>query len=327
MKGRTVLVILAALVSFLTGCSAAVEPVVPTVRPTLTPSLSPFPSPTRIQPTDIPTPTRITPPTVTPGPSPTPLLGFAPTPQFMLTPTEQVIIPGTLRIEYFASDVETAQPGATVTLYWAVRGVELATIYRISAEGDRGQSWSVARAGSLQVRIAAEAVSEVQFLLLAGTDASNVNQTLSIRLVCPDGSPINPEGDCTAPLAITPGLVAQQPFQQGLMLWIQSQQRIYVLYDGGEWDSFPDQFQEGQPESDPSINPPQGVLQPIRGFGLVWRTQAGVRDRVGWATGGEFSFASDVQGNASVGGRMTIREQDGTVLEITNGGTWRRISP
>jgi hypothetical protein len=44
-------------------------------------------------------------------------------------------------------------------------------------------------------------------------------------------------------------------------------------------------FEEGMPETSPEYdNPPEGLYQPRRGFGMLWRSNAAVRDRVGWAT-------------------------------------------
>lgn len=203
----------------------------------------------------------------------------------------------------------------------------MGTIFREVAEGERDQSWVVPGTGTLQVTIPQTAKIEVRFTLLAGSESSPLTQTLSVALACPDGTLPDPVMGCaSAPPsgAILPGLVAQQPFQRGLMLWVQSQNRIYVLYEGGEWTSFPDQFREGDAESDPGITPPEGVLQPIRGFGLVWRTQPNVRDRLGWALGTEYAYQTTMEGNASQEGVMTITENTGRVIAIHAGGGWLR---
>ena len=78
--------------------------------------------------------------------------------------------------------------------------------------------------------------------------------------------------------------VASQDFQHGYMLWVEDEQMIYVLYDGGGWESYPDRWQEGMAEQDPSFGPPpEGLIQPKRGFGLVWQEHPAVRDQLGWA--------------------------------------------
>jgi len=83
---------------------------------------------------------------------------------------------------------------------------------------------------------------------------------------------------------------AQQPFQGGAMMWIpgiEGSDWIYVLYNDGSWQSYEDTWHEGLPESDPSIIPPAGYEQPIRGFGKVWREHAEVQSKLNWATTGE----------------------------------------
>lgn len=77
------------------------------------------------------------------------------------------------------------------------------------------------------------------------------------------------------------------------MIWLQEvrtessvyQKIILVFYDDGRFEKHADTFVEGEPESDPTIVPPAGLYQPIRGFGKLWWTNASVRDRLGWATG------------------------------------------
>jgi len=72
-----------------------------------------------------------------------------------------------------------------------------------------------------------------------------------------------------------------QRFPNGHMIEISNQSAIYVLYaNSGQptWQVFRDYFQEGMPETSPAY-PPE---QPIRGFGLVWRDDANVRNRLGY---------------------------------------------
>jgi len=76
---------------------------------------------------------------------------------------------------------------------------------------------------------------------------------------------------------------ALQPFQFGTMVWRSDTRQIYVLYGDGSCAIFDDTWTEGQPEWDASISAPEGLIQPKRGFGKVWREQEGVRDRLGWA--------------------------------------------
>lgn len=91
--------------------------------------------------------------------------------------------------------------------------------------------------------------------------------------------------------------VAEQLFQRGRMFWVQPTGQIWVLALTGEgrgaWTIFPDTYDDGtDPEVDASLVPPDGLLQPQRGFGKLWRTNQDVRDALGWATTPEFGYVS-----------------------------------
>lgn len=86
---------------------------------------------------------------------------------------------------------------------------------------------------------------------------------------------------------------AFQPFERGSMLYVERttytlERIIYVFFDDGTFQPFEDTWREGQPVNG-GLAPPQGLLEPIRGFGKVWRegTGARVRERLGWATAPE----------------------------------------
>jgi len=90
--------------------------------------------------------------------------------------------------------------------------------------------------------------------------------------------------------------VAEQPFENGRMLWLQPVQQIWVIStnDEGEnvWSVYDDTFEEGQVERDPSIVAPDDLYQPERGFGKLWRENPEVQAIVGWATEPEFGYAT-----------------------------------
>jgi len=90
-----------------------------------------------------------------------------------------------------------------------------------------------------------------------------------------------------------------QTFEHGIMFWRESDKSIFVLSnikiqqgqptDG--WWRVNDTWQEGEPESDPGLEAPGGLRQPIRGFGKVWRENGFIREAVGWATSEEIGAA------------------------------------
>jgi hypothetical protein len=103
----------------------------------------------------------------------------------------------------------------------------------------------------------------------------------------------------TCPLAApVTGAAAFQKFERGAMIWFGPDKVIFTIYDQGKkpnWNHFPDEYADGMQDLDPSLVAPEGMAQPIRGFGLIWRTKPGLRDRVGWATGQETSYTAAYQ--------------------------------
>jgi hypothetical protein len=120
---------------------------------------------------------------------------------------------------------------------------------------------------------------------------------------------------------------AFQPFQQGFMIWIQSQDAIYAVYDGStlpRWQVFRDTYVEGAPEIDVAISPPPFTWQPRRGFGEVWRDQPDVRQRLGWAISDkEEPYLAQVQ--IASDGTIFLVEAGGGIIGLRPGGQgWDR---
>ncbi|MGB7341007.1 MAG: hypothetical protein WBC91_19080 [Phototrophicaceae bacterium] len=95
-------------------------------------------------------------------------------------------------------------------------------------------------------------------------------------------------------------LIAEQDFQNGKMFWLQPIDQIWVATtnDAGEqlWINRDDIFEDGMVENDPQLTPPaQGLFQPIRGFGFLWRTEENLQTTLGWATGDEFGHTTNYE--------------------------------
>lgn len=117
--------------------------------------------------------------------------------------------------------------------------------------------------------------------------------------------PTTPPATSSAPTAIpadfpTPYItqvqVAEQLFEHGRMYWVGRVRQIWVLVITGEgrgdWYVYEDNFVEGEPETDPALVPPEGRIQPERGFGKLWREVPGLRDLLGWAVQPEVGYIS-----------------------------------
>lgn len=91
--------------------------------------------------------------------------------------------------------------------------------------------------------------------------------------------------------------VAEQVFEHGRMFYVQPTDQIWVMVIEGEgegtWRVYPDNFEEGDTEFDPEIIAPEGLLQPERGFGKLWRENEEVRDMLGWALTPEFGYVTE----------------------------------
>lgn len=120
---------------------------------------------------------------------------------------------------------------------------------------------------------------------------------------------------------------AYQTFQNGAMVWLSSlgsppQPTIYVLFNNGTYQRLNDTFQEGVDPDSAGQTPPEGLTEPVRGFGKVWRDAPGVRDGLGWATSGEIAGSAQVQ-LFERGEMMALSQTGQTVVAITGApGMW-----
>jgi len=316
------------------GCGAAVQPIVPTARPTLTPS------PTA-RPTD--TPDRDAPPTATAtlppdtpsfGPSPTPLFGSPLVAQANPQTQPTSANPNAPRIEFFTTDVAAVAPGDGVNLYWSTRNAVGANIYRV-VNGVRNQVWNVGPDGSLTVPTNRRDRGGLEFLLVVGDGAQTAEQTLMIPLACPDVWFFQPAPEACPLNAAQETLVIEQSFQTGRMVFIQSTNTVYALFNDGRapaWISLPNRYDPAiHPEFDPEFANalPPGFFQPLRVLGFVWRGNDTVRNRLGLGVESEFSFNGFVQSAGTDDNEtLFVSSADGSVLQfLPRGEVWQIITP
>jgi hypothetical protein len=126
---------------------------------------------------------------------------------------------------------------------------------------------------------------------------------------------------------------AWQPFERGLMFWQDNadQDLIIVLFYGadherGSWQRFTDAWREGDPEQ-VGYTPPTGLLEPVRGFGRVWREEldggpAGSA-ALGWAIVPEQGFAGLWQSFER--GLMLWNPVDEKLYVLLDDGSWQRF--
>jgi hypothetical protein len=145
------------------------------------------------------------------------------------------------------------------------------------------------------------------------------NPDLADQIGCPVGTP---------PAASSYQSAAQN-FERGAMVWLnESGGVIYALYSDGTYQRFADTY---DPTTDPergSESPPAGLTEPVRGFGKVWRNNPEVRERLGWASGGESGGTANAQ--AFTRGQMLNLPQRGDIIALLyqgdlTSGNWRAI--
>ena len=314
----------------LTGCAALRPGATPTSTPTTLPA-TPETVPGSPTPGTLPTPTphQETPRPGPPTSSPTPLPA-SPSPSATPSPSPTA---GAAVIHSFRADVDVADPGDTITLSWHWSGGEGATIYHLFPTGQLSEPfWEVGPTGSLDYTISPDRRNTDMFVLYVFDQGAVAAQdTLVIALTCPDewfftgGPDICPTGPALF------GEGAEQHFQGGTMVWVGAEDRIYVLFHDPQyrrWRAYQDEWDEGDPTMDPTIEPPAGLLQPVRGFGLVWRENPEVRERLGWALREEQGYETALQRTSHVRyPDLYIRAADGGVWKLgPNGSAWEYVA-
>jgi hypothetical protein len=220
-------------------------------------------------------------------------------------------------LAFSAERIET-QAGGAIALTWEAVG-ESATLCPLI--GERAVScrchFDVPLAGSYVVELAEIIGRYSGFQLTVAAGEIRTVRYVPVTVACPDNLPDwffdEPPDICPrdAPLL---SYAAIQRFEHGSMIWLAAQDTYYILYDsfltpsGGQPISATLkslQILEGPLDLKPGASvdhrvsepPPDGRLEPVSGFGLVWRGEvngvtaiADLRSRLGWAVAPEYGF-------------------------------------
>jgi hypothetical protein len=237
-------------------------------------------------------------------------------------------------VHSFRANVDVADPGDTIVLTWHWSGGTQGVIYHLLPTGQLSTPhWEVEPTGSLEYTIPARSRNYESFVLyVSDEDGLLAQETLQLALRCPDEWFFSPAPDiCPAEAALVSD-GAEQHFERGVMLWVDAQDRIYVLFDDGQhprWSAHADEWDEGEPAMDPELTPPPGLQQPVRGFGLLWRENRTIRERLGWALAQERGYETALQRTSHFKyPSLYIRALDDGVWELgPNGSEWEHIHP
>jgi LysM repeat protein len=132
----------------------------------------------------------------------------------------------------------------------------------------------------------------------------------------------------TPPVTYATVRAAFFPFENGFMFWLEDTNQIYALTNadsplGGTYRVFQDTWTEGMPETDPNLQPPEGLTQPDRNLGHAWRN-FNLQDSLGWGTGTTQNYTALVVRD---GETMIISSPDNRVYQLVEespppGGIW-----
>ncbi len=124
---------------------------------------------------------------------------------------------------------------------------------------------------------------------------------------------------------------AFQPYEGGAMVWVASlgdlgQASIYAIYDNGAYQRFNDTWIDGVDPVSVGGDVPPGRVEPIRGFGKVWRESPGVGNTLGWATAPEAGGTAQVQ-RFERGEMLYVPQNDQTYILVSGQpGVWRSLA-
>jgi hypothetical protein len=144
--------------------------------------------------------------------------------------------------------------------------------------------------------------------------------TLTQQIGCPVGNP-----PLTASVAS-----ASQVYERGEMFWLAGPPGvIYVLFNTGRFQRYDDTYNSASDPISGGETPPSGLLEPIRGFGKVWRSFPDVRNGLGWALQEESGGQATTQQFDR--GVMLHLPQRGLIIILVNdagglSGGWRSLS-
>ncbi len=323
------------------GCVATTQQIIPTQRPTETPTSTATATPRiigNVATTAAPTFTRAAPEG---GPTPTPLFGAGPAVIDLPVATiPRVLNPNAPRIEFFTTDTTSAAPGTDVRLYWSIRNVDRAVIYRINAAGQRTLTYNIPPDGTQTVRIGASERGNIDFQLVAGEGSQQVQQSISIPILCPIAWFFIPAPEACPSAEAAPTTITEQTFERGRMLHLADSNRIYVLFNDERspaWIDFPNLF-------DPTVHPMRdegfeaalagtGNVQPVGKLGFVWRGNDTVRNRLGVGTVPEavyegFTQRAPTSPTSTGSDSLFVTSSTGTVIQLLPGGeSWQILTP
>ena len=237
---------------------------------------------------------------------------------------------GSFQILSFDVQPSTATEGQPLTITWSVTGVNGVDVRMWHAAlpansvSLSGTGALLPLSGSLTVN-APEDVTAARFSLFGADTAGEDSLPVTILCRYPWFSTAIDNRFCPNAPAQS-HQAAYQPFERGYMVWFDDQ--IWAVWGGGSGSISPDMWAGGDVVY--SETPPDGLIQPVRGFGTLWVSDANIRQLLGWATGPEQSYTLQIQETDLIhraglrGGYeaadVLLSLPDGALLAVTRSG-------
>jgi hypothetical protein len=223
---------------------------------------------------------------------------------------------GTPNIVSFTASPATAKVGDVITVSWEVANSKQVYITRTTNQPASDDfALSQPPKGTATYTVTNNDSGQITFVL--HTEHPRITATAVVTLTCPFSTSLTK--DC--PGSQTTTQASFQAFENGYMFWKGDSKQIYVLFSGGSWVVYQDTWTAGESIDLNGATPPDGKLAPANGFGKVWATQPGVRDKLGWAVSAESGYSATWQIN-SASGAITYHFTlpDGRIVHLEN--TW-----
>ncbi len=279
-------------------------------------------------------------PTVTTAPTLQPTTAPATLPPVSNPPTATTQPASAPVVKSFTVDKTQINGGDQITFTWETANATDITLVHAQPNGQLGVSGqaNLPATGSVTITTEPDTINTHLFYLsLSGPNGAPISSdTIRIKFNCQFTWFFGSDPGYCAMQAPETKTAIEQPFEGGLMLWlpINNWHDIYSLYNDGSMSTTVDYWTSADPESDPTIVPPEGLYQPVRGFGLVWRGPYGEREKLGWAVAPEHSYSTTYQDEAGgtdwKGWNIFVRLADGRVIHVTGhyaNYKWEYVTP
>ena len=98
----------------------------------------------------------------------------------------------------------------------------------------------------------------------------------------------------TYPVSAFPVQAAYQTYDNGFMIWRADTEDIYVFYNNGAVETYPEALYAAYSDSLESVPTPPGKIRPVSGFGRVWWGYS-LLTSLGWATTPEQGYTMTIE--------------------------------